>query len=301
MNQPALRLLHCAAAISLAAVITVGCTDPDDASLSDDTGVADDADGDAGAELDADSGPGFDAETDTGLDAGADTGSDAGADTGADTGPDAGTDTDLDAGSDAESDTGTDAGTDAGDAGVDAETDAGGETPPAGLSEPCAQGEGWTVWRFSYSDWSTSAQIEVWDASCDYSLAPGSSCNVREVTSGFGDISRTSDGYPIVTTSSDYIRIRYSVEGLQFDAAEVHLQGRSYSTSASTDFRLWSPIYGDAEGGPVSQSFEYEWHSLDWSDYLHPTDDPGLTAIETYAAQGGSSQLAVQSMELCVK
>ncbi len=139
----------------------------------------------------------------------------------------------------------------------------------------------------------------MWDASCSYSFAANSACNVQEVTSGFGDISRSSEGFPIAT-SSGYIRVRYSVEALSFDTATVHLKARSVSTSASTDYRLWSSIYGDVAGGPVSVGFDTEWYSADWSDHLSPSDDPAMTAIQLYA-QVGSNQLAVESVELCVE
>ncbi len=282
---------------------------------STDTGTAHDAGdhSDTGDnELDAGDADTDHGSTDTGdTDVGADTGGSdtgdtdtGGADTGADTGVDTGTDVDtggFDTGGDA--DTGTDVGwdTDAGGADVGGDTDVGydtGDDPPMGLSEPCENGSGWTVFRFRYSNLSTSAQIQVWDASCDYSFAPNSACNVREVTQGMGDINRTSEGFPIAT-SSNYIRVRYSVEDLQFDSAEVHLQARSVSTSASTNYELWSPIYGSVFGGPVSVGFDTEWHTADWSNHLSPTDEPAMTAIQIYA-QGGSNQLAIESVELCV-
>lgn len=248
------------------------------------TGCSDDVGPGANAE-------GPDAETNhAGSDAGDSDTDDLDADTG-----------DFDSGDlDADMDTGdSDSGDlDAGGSDTDASN---GDDPPSGLSEPCENGPGWTVFRFYYDDLSTSANIEVWDASCTYSLASGSACNVREVSSGFGDVPTTSDGYPIVDTSGNFVRIRYSVDDLDFQSAEVHLRARSYSTSLSTDFRLWSPLYGDTTGGPVSQSFGYDWYSADWTDYLSPSDDPDLTAIELYAASGGSSEIAVRSMELCVE
>ncbi len=170
---------------------------------------------------------------------------------------------------------------------------------PTGLTVPCENGPGWTVWRFHYDRGSDSARIDVWDATCEYSFAPNSACNVREVYPGFGDLQRTGENYPI-TTSREYIRVRFSATGLRFSEATLHLRGRSYSTNSSTTIRAWSPLYGDQLGGPVDNDFNYEWYAMDWSDYLRPSDSPGLTAVQIYA-QGGSGRLAVAGMELCVQ
>ncbi|MFW5968365.1 MAG: hypothetical protein ACOCV2_12645 [Persicimonas sp.] len=268
----------------------VGARDADDARYAGDASDADDARTDDADDADhtgdvGDAGRMDASDADAASDA-----SDASSDGGAD---DAGDGADAaDAVGDAERDR-----QDASDGGGDdAGDDAG--SPPSGLSEPCQNGSGWTVFRFHYDNNSTSAQIDVWDASCSYSLASNSACNVREVTSGFGDIDRTSDGYPLVTSSSDYIRVRYSVENLSFSEAEVHLQGRSYSTSSSTDFEISSPLYGSRTGGPVDNDFTYDWYSLDWTGYVDPSDDPDMTAVEIYSTGG---ELAVQAFELCVE
>ena len=179
--------------------------------------------------------------------------------------------------------------------------DAGGVCVPTnttGLSEPCSNGLGWTMFRFHYSNNSTSAQIDVWDASCSYSFASGSACNVREVYPGFGSVSRTSDGYPIFT-SSNYLRVRFSAAGLNFSNATLWIQARSYATGASTYYDVWSPLYGSREGGPVDNDFVYDWYGLDWTGHLYPTDDPALTAIQLYGGRGSGS-LAVRAVELCV-
>jgi hypothetical protein len=170
---------------------------------------------------------------------------------------------------------------------------------PTGLTVPCKQGPGWTLFRFHYGGGSPSPTIDVWDASCSYSLAPGSACNIYAVYPGFGSVSYTSQGYPILTTT-EYLRVRFSVSGLSFSKATVHLQARSYATSSSTSFRVWSPISGEAIGGPVDNDWTYDWYALDWSGHLTPSDPPSLTAIQIYAHQG-SGQLAVQSVELCVQ
>lgn len=154
------------------------------------------------------------------------------------------------------------------------------------------------MWRFHYSRNSDSPRIDVWDASCEYSFAPNSACNVREVYPGFGELARTGENYPI-TTSTHYIRVRFSAAGLRFNEATLYVSGRAYS-GGSTNIRAWSPLYGDQFGGPVDSDFVYDWYALDWSDYLSPFDSPSLTAVQIYA-QGGSNRLAVAAMELCVQ
>lgn len=165
---------------------------------------------------------------------------------------------------------------------------------PTGLTKPCSKGPGFTVFRFHFDSGSTSARIDVWDASCSYSLAPTSACNVVPVYPGFGSISYTSAGHPIVTTSH-YLRARFSVAGLRFSKAAVYFQGYGYSGSPKA--RLWSPLYGDAQSDYVKFSSS-AWYGVDWSNYLSPSDKPSLTAIQIYSTTGS---LAVQTVELCVE
>jgi len=167
-----------------------------------------------------------------------------------------------------------------------------------GISTPCQNGPGQSLLRFSFSNNSTSPYIEVWNASCSYSLA-NQACNVVVVYPGFGSVSRTSEGYPILT-STHYIRARFSVAGLNFTQATLYVRGRSYSTGSSTQIRAWSPLYGDAFGGPVDNDFIYDWYPIDWSSYLDPGDNPNLTAFQLYAYQGSNS-LAVRAVELCLE
>lgn len=171
-------------------------------------------------------------------------------------------------------------------------------TNTTGLTEPCQNGPGYTLLRFSFSNNSTSASVDVWDASCSYSFA-NQACNVQVVYPGFGSVSRTSEGYPILT-STHYLRARFSVAGLSFTQATLWVQARSYSTGSSTQTRAWSPLYGDVFGGPVDNDFTYDWYALDWSQHLFPTDNPNLTAFQIYAHQGSGS-LATRAVELCVE
>lgn len=170
-------------------------------------------------------------------------------------------------------------------------------TNTTGLTEPCQNGAGYAMFRFHYSNNSTSAQLDVWDATCAYSFAPNSACNVYEICPGFCDPPVTSEGYPIFNTSN-YLRVRFSANGLNFSQATLYVQARSYATSSSTSFRAWSPLYGDALGGPVDNDFVYDWYAVDWSNYLSPFDDPAYTAIQIYGANGS---LAVKAVELCVE
>ena len=167
-----------------------------------------------------------------------------------------------------------------------------------GLSTPCSNGAGQTLFRFHYDNGSTSARIDVWDAACSYSFA-NQACNVREVYPGFGDLDRTSGGFP-VCTSSEYIRVRYSVAGIPFTRATLYVQARSYSTGSSTSIEAWSPIYGSQISGLVDNDFVYDWYTIDWSNHLSASDDPNLTAIQLYAYQG-SNRLAVEAVELCLE
>jgi hypothetical protein len=151
------------------------------------------------------------------------------------------------------------------------------------------------LFRFDYQN-STTASIDVWDASCTYSLSPSSQCRVEDV----GSLEIVAGGTAVNLDGSDVIRIRYSVAGIAFTEATVYVQARSFSTSASTNIELWSPLYGSAFGGPVDQDFVYDWYAIDWSNFLSPADLPGLTAIEI-APSGGSGNLAVRAVELCVR
>lgn len=171
-------------------------------------------------------------------------------------------------------------------------------TNTTGLTEQCQNGSGYALMRFSFSNNSTSASIDVWDASCSYSFA-NQACNVTLVYPGFGSVSRTSEGFPILT-STQYLRARFSVAGLSFTQAKLYVRARSYSTGSSTQIRAWSPLYGDVLGGPVDNDFTYDWYTLDWSQHLFPSDNPNLTAFQIYAYQGSTS-LAVRAVELCLE
>ncbi len=167
------------------------------------------------------------------------------------------------------------------------------DAPPV-TGIPCENGAGRSLFRFHFDN-STNPRIDVWTASCSYSLAPGSACNVVPVRS----VGVVMSGYAVTVGSADYLRARFSVAGKDFSNATLYVQARSYSTSASTRIRAWSPIYGDAFGGPVDVDFTYDWYAIDWTHMLSPSDDPALTAVQLYA-EGGSSSLAIHAVELCI-
>lgn len=165
---------------------------------------------------------------------------------------------------------------------------------PTGLTTPCQNGSGWTLLRFHY-DGSYSARIDVWDATCAYSLAD-QACNVTPVLTE----TLIDSGYALLVSTNSYIRARFSANGLAFDHATLYVEGRSYSTGSSTTIEAWSPLYGSAYSGLVSNAWEYHWYAIDWTGYLYPDDDPHLTAFQLYAYQGSGS-LAVHAVELCVE
>ncbi|MFB6263739.1 MAG: hypothetical protein ABEL76_08975, partial [Bradymonadaceae bacterium] len=117
-------------------------------------------------------------------------------------------------------------------------TDAG--SPPSGLSTRCSNGPGWTLFEFHYPPRGSSPRIDVWDAACGYSNQPNSACRVMAVRNP-GFTSGRRGPRAILLTRSKYLQVRFSVRGLQFSKADVHVQARSYSTTRPTRFRVWSP------------------------------------------------------------
>ena len=201
--------------------------------------------------------------------------------------------------SDASGDTTADAnetGTDTGAA--DTGTADTGPTPPQGLSTPCSNGSGWTLFKFHWShNGGSSPRVDVWDASCNYTFAPNSACNVRNIRSpGFNSSRRQPKA--ILLTSREYIRVRFDVSTLNFSSADLYVQARSYSTSSSTKFNAWSPIYGGKDSPLVDNDWTYDWYHVPWTGYLKPSDDPDLTAIEI---SGTNGTVAVHAVELCVQ
>jgi hypothetical protein len=173
-----------------------------------------------------------------------------------------------------------------------------GPTPPQGLSTPCSNGTGWTLFKFHYEKSAgTSPRIDVWDAACSYSFAPGSACNVQEIRGP----SFTSRTHAVIVSSREYVQVRFSVQGLQFSRADLYVKARSYSTTASTDVEAWAPLHGSNTGGLVDNDFTYDWYHIPWTNYLKPGDSPSSTAVRLLDAPGGSSEVAIKAVELCLQ
>ena len=165
-----------------------------------------------------------------------------------------------------------------------------------GLDVPCQNGAGWTLFRWHYGNNGTTPIVNVWDATCSYSASSSSTCTVETV----GGVSLVHSNTAILIDGSDELRARFSVQGLAFTGATVHVRARSYSTNASTRIRAASVLHGEGLMGPVDQDFTFDWYALDWSSNLSPSDRPLLTALRLYAYQG-SQALAIMSVELCLR
>jgi hypothetical protein len=178
------------------------------------------------------------------------------------------------------------------------------EPPPVGITDvPCEQGPGSTLFRMHWFGGSHSADIDVWEANCEYSIGPGSACNALPICrGGIGcEVGVTNDGYALVLDGrNQYLQIRFDVTGLFFQRSTLYIQARSLSPGAGTNVEFWSPLYGGVEAGPIDQDFEYDWYALDWSDFLFPGDDPGLTAVRI-TPSGGAGVLGLHAVELCLE
>lgn len=183
----------------------------------------------------------------------------------------------------------------------DTGNDDGNDSPPDGLSEPCKNGDGWTLLRFHYVQTVGTITVEVWDAPCSYSYGD-ETCGIEEVSPAFDDMPTNSDDFPIVNAGTRYISTRFSVEGLDFDSVTGHFRGRTYWDTYKTDVRFRSQLHGDATTGPVdNNSTQYNWYELDFSDHLFPDDEPDETSIDVLAASGGATELVFRAMEVCAQ
>ena len=170
----------------------------------------------------------------------------------------------------------------------------GGATIP-GLDVPCQNGPGWTLIRWRYSNNGPAPVVDVWDATCSYSASSSSTCTIETLG---GQLVESSTALWI--DGSDELRARFSVAGLAFTGADVHVRARSYSTNASTRIRIASVLHGETIVGPVSQEFDHRWYHADWTGNLLPNDMPGATAVRLFAYQGSTS-LAISSVEVCLR
>lgn len=172
--------------------------------------------------------------------------------------------------------------------------------PPVGVTPvPCLNGPGSTLFRMHWFGGSHSADIDVWEASCDYSIAPNSACSALPICrGGIGCEVGVTDGGDALALDggNQYLQVRFDVTGLFFRTATVYLEARGMN--GNTDFEAWSPLYGGLQFGPVSGGFEYQAGSFDWTGFVNPGDDPGLTALRITPVNGS---LALHSVELCLE
>jgi hypothetical protein len=159
---------------------------------------------------------------------------------------------------------------------------------------PCTRGPGFVAWRFHYEAGSTSARRDIYSLPDDtnWTAVPAYATSVVDLANGGG----------LNIASGNWILIRYSVRGLStINSATLSMFGRSYSTGSSGSFIGWSPIYGDAIGpvNSVSNAWPYRWTSIDFTGYVKPMDDPGLTGIR-FKAGPNSGNLVINTVELCI-
>jgi hypothetical protein len=170
-----------------------------------------------------------------------------------------------------------------------------GGAPIQGLDVPCQNGPGWTLLRWHYGPNGTAPIVDVWDATCSYSASSSSTCTIETIGGQLVEMSTA-----LWIDGADELRARFSVQGLVFTGADVHVRARSYSTSASTRIRIASVLHGETIVGPVSQEFTHRWHHADFTGNLLPSDPPLSTAVRLFAYQGSTS-LAISWVEVCLR
>lgn len=172
--------------------------------------------------------------------------------------------------------------------------------PPVGITDvPCQNGPGSTLFRMHWFGGSHSADIDVWEAACDYSIAPNSACSALPICrGGIGCEVGVTDGGDALALEggNQYLQIRFDVTGLFFERVTVYMEARGMN--GPTDFEAWSPLYGGLVLGPVSSGFEYQAGQFDWTGFLNPGDDPDLTALRITPVNGS---LALHALELCLE
>ncbi len=162
--------------------------------------------------------------------------------------------------------------------------------------QPCTQGPGWTLLAVHWSGGSTSARVDRWDAPCDYSIDINAACGAFARCRGAIPCRSelTDGGEALLLDGSDDMLLRFSVDGLFFDTATVYFEARG--TRGNAQLEVWSPLYGGLVG-PIG-GLGYEIYALDWSDFLRPGDEHGLTGIRFDATQ---SHVALHAVEVCLQ
>jgi hypothetical protein len=134
--------------------------------------------------------------------------------------------------------------------------DAGVPPPPVGVTARALpqSGPGSTLFRMHWFGGSHSADIDVWEAACDYSIAPNSACSALPICrGGIGCEVGVTDGGDALALEggNQYLQIRFDVTGLFFERVTVYMEARGMN--GPTDFEAWSPLYGPLVLGPVSE------------------------------------------------
>ncbi|MCB9550172.1 MAG: hypothetical protein H6706_30625 [Myxococcales bacterium] len=160
----------------------------------------------------------------------------------------------------------------------------------------CALGPGFTLFAVHWSGGSSSARVDHWDASCEYSIRINDACGAfarcGDAIANCG-VAVVDQGQGLLLDGIDDLLFRFNVQGQRFRGATLYFQARG--TRGQAQLEIWSPLYGGLVG-PIG-GIDYEWYELDWSDFLSPGDDPGLTGVRFDAVQG---QVAVHAVELCI-
>lgn len=187
-------------------------------------------------------------------------------------------------------------GSSTGDSGTDDAGTSGSSTGGTGsgiTSTPCQTGPGWTLWRLSWEPNSAGyANVDAWDNGCEYSLA-NQACSLSGEPHDYANF-----GPGVVFNSStDYFRVRFSVQGLSFSNATLYLD--AHADGGGIPHGMFSsPIYGTYDLVPSVPISQHKTYTIDWTPYLSPSDAPSLTAVTLESMPIG---LAASFMELCVE
>jgi hypothetical protein len=170
---------------------------------------------------------------------------------------------------------------------------AGGTTGGGITSIACAGGDGYALWQLSWDANSAGyADVDGWDNGCAYSLAD-QGCSLSGEPHTYANF---GPGV-LFNSSNDYFRVLFSVQGLSFNTATLYISAHAEGGGIANGV-FESPIYGSTNLVPTVPISQHRSYSVDWTNYLSPTDTPSLTAVTLRSMPTG---LAISSMELCVQ
>ena len=162
---------------------------------------------------------------------------------------------------------------------------------------PCTQGPGVSLFAVHWSGGGESADVDHWHAHCDYSIRINDACGAfprcGDAIANCG-VAVVDQGQGLLLDGIDDLLFRFNVQGIGFSAATLYFQARG--TRGGGTLEVYAPIYGGLQG-PVGGA-NYEWYAVDWSDFLTPFDDPGVTGIR-FRAQ--NSTIAIHAVEVCLQ